>query len=244
LRTSLLFLWLVWALPLSAALPDLWPSKVEPGELKTRLAVPKNLPKELQPAVRFQKVFAAILNGEPLDDWRADLEALTKADPADPVAQGVSDVARVWQARVWMDDMDGVLKKYYQQHVAFPEKLDGLGNSLPETLRADPWGQPWVYSLRAPQGFARQTNQRYQLGPSRYPQLSTLAAALQNRRPPTASWKITAHDVAGTRSLQFTSATTSALIQPGGAVDGCVLLYIGSNWALLAAPDQLFSVPF
>jgi len=50
--------------------------------------------------------------------------------------------------------------------------------------------------------------------------------------------------VAGTRSLQFTSATTSALIQPGGAVDDCVLLYIGSNWALLAGQDQLFSVPF
>jgi len=84
----------------------------------------------------------------------------------------------------------------------------------------------------------------YQLGPTRNPRLSALRDAIQNRQPPVLTWKITSQEITGTLSLQFKSATVNALIQPGGTVAGYNLLYIGTGWALLAGPDQLFTVTF
>ena len=50
---------------------------------------------------------------------------------------------------------------------------------IPESLRLDPWGQPWIYKTTAPEGFAKLDDQRYELGPARYPQLSALATAIK-----------------------------------------------------------------
>jgi len=240
-RTSRLCLWLVLAGAASAAtVPDLWPLQPNPVTLSNQLGAAQDIPAALQPALQFQKIFCTILAGAPAATWRADLEKLARLTGTDPVAQGVREAARPWLARVWMEDIDGVLRDYYRHHVSFPDKLV----DLPEPLRTDPWGQPWVYSLHEPTGFKRQTNQRYQLGPTRNPQLSSLHAAIRNRRTPAPTWKITPQDIAGSRALQFQSATANALIQPGGTVEGCVLMFIGDGWALLGGPEQLFTVTF
>ena len=236
-----LYLALLVTVPAHAAtLPDLWPLQPTPTTLSNQLATAQAVPAALQPALQFQKIFCAILAGTPAAAWRADLEKLAHLTDADPVTQGVREAARPWLARVWMDDLAVVLRDYYRRHVSFPDKL----GDLPESLRADPWNQPWVYSVHAPTGFARQTNQRYQLGPTRNPQLSSLRDAIKNRKPPVIVWKITPQDIAGARALQFQSATANALIQPGGTVEGCVLMFIGNGWALLGGPEQLFTVMF
>jgi len=228
----------------AAPVSELWPLQPAPAAFSNQLVTTQNLPPALQPAVQFQKIFCAILAGTPAAAWRTDLEKIARPTATDPVSIGVSDAARTWLTRVWMDDLDTGLRNYYRQHVSFPDTLAALGKDWPESLHTDPWGDPWVYAPRAPVGFARQTNQRYQLGPTRNPRLSALRDAIQNRQPPVLTWKITPQEITGTLSLQFKSAAVNALIQPGGAVAGYNLLYIGTGWALLAGPDQLFTVTF
>ena len=240
-RTSRLCLWLVLAVPAGAAtLPELWPLQPVHATLSNQLATAKTIPAELQPALQFQKIFCTILSGAPASVWRADIEKFSRLTGNDPVAQGIREAARPWLARVWIEDLAVILRNYYRHHVSFPDKLV----DLPEVLRVDPWGQPWVYKLHEPVGFKRQTNQRYQIGTTRNPQLSLLSDAIKNRRPPAVAWKITPLDVGGARALQFQSATANALLQPGGMVDGYVLMFIGDGWALLGGPEQLFTVVF
>ena len=46
-------------------------------------------------------------------------------------------------------------------------------------------------------------------------------------------------------ALEFQSGgRVVGLIQPGGRIDAYPLLYIGDRWALMAGPDQLFTVAF
>ena len=244
-RTSCLCLGLGLTFPAAAATtPDLWPLQPNPATLSNQLAIAQNIPAALLPALQFQKTFCAILAGAPPPIWRADLEKFAHATGTDPVTSGVSETARMWLARVWVQDLDRELREYYRHHVSFPDALAALGKDWPDSLRADPWGEPWIYAPRTPPGFDRQTNQRYQLGPTRNPRLNSLRDAIQNRRPPTVTWKISVQEVGGTLSLQFKSATANALIQPGGVVEGYNLLFIGTGWALLAGPDQLFTVTF
>lgn len=224
--------------------PELWPLQADPAAIKPHLAAGKSLAPELGPAVEFQRVFCDILAGTPPDKWRGDLAGFLQPATNDVVAQGVAEVARVWLARMRMVEVDAVLKDYYRHHVAFPDTLTPVLKDLPAQLRVDPWGQPWVYSLHAPEGFARQPNQRYQLGPTRCPLLSGLRDAVKPRPPQPTPWKITASTVGQARAVLFTTKKTSALIQPGGAVDGNRLLFIGDRWALLAGQDQLFTVGF
>ena len=245
-RISRLFLfWLVLALPAHAAiLQELWPLQPNPATLSNQLASAHDVPAALQPALQFQKTFCAILLGAPAEAWRADLEKFAHLTGDDPVTQGVRFTASTWLARVWMQDIDAILRKYYQHHVCFPDTLAALGPTLPEALRVDPVGRPWLYQLQAPTGFARQTNQRYRLNPDQEIYVSSLRDAIHNRRPPAPPWKIKQQDVAGARALQFQGAKANTLIQPGGMVDGRVLMYIGDGWALFGGLDQLFTVTF
>lgn len=243
-NTKLLFAVLFFTMSAHAGLPqELWPLQPDPAAIKSKLADGKSLEPEVWPALKFQGVFCDILAGTPPEKWRGELEGFLKPATNDFVAQGVADVARAWLARARRLDVDVALQNYYRHHVAFPDTLAPVLKDLPEKLRVDPWGQPWAYTLHAPEGFARQANQRYQLGPARCPLLSSLRDAVQ-RRPQEVPWKITLQAVGGERSLQFKGPKTTALIQPGGTVDGYALLYIGDKWALLAGQDQLFAVSF
>ena len=237
-----------------AAPADLWPPNIKPLQLAEweKQAATERLAPELKPAVQFQKTFLKILpwkpsKAQPLEpDWVKELQAFIAADREDdPVAHGVAEVARAWFARAQMQKIDAALLQYYRQNVRFPEPFSAIEPSLPEPLRRDPWGQPWAYQPRAPQGFAKLTGQRYQLGPARFPELGPLSAVTGNRKPAAPAWKITPHQIGGKRTLEFRLDGSSATFEAGGmAAPSDRLLYIGEHWALLASPDQLFAVTF
>lgn len=235
---------------------EIWPTEaqaLDAGKLQAQLAVldkaAGSLPKTLQPALQFQKVFLQMISTSAQSTWRADLEKLSQLSGGDPVAQGAGELAKVWLARVQMQDLGRLLRDYYRDHVNFPRMLGQVERDIPKNLRTDPWGKPWVYAPQAPKGFSRLAGQRYQLGPERFPQLSTFKEATGKRPPVSCSWKVILRDMGGggAKALEFRSlsATSSAgVIQPGGRFEGSVLLHIGEQWALMAQGDQLFAVAF
>jgi len=173
------------------------------------------------------------------------MDKLAAAPGGDPVAEGVRDGARAWSARLQMADIGLALRLYYRNQVRFPATLSEIENNLPQNLRKDPWGEPWIYKPTAPQGFEHLATQRYQLGPTRYPNLTPLPEAATLRKPESHSWTISLPDAAGKKALEFRSPEKGAavsIIQPGGKIDGCSLLYIGDNWALMAGDDRVFAV--
>lgn len=252
---ALLFL----AMPFSAtaATPlEIWPAvptaaDVEqasrlPGNRDGRLTsgeVPASLPRALQPAVHFQKVFMKILAGEKASAWRTEMESFCNQPAETPLAAGLCEVARVWIARAQMQEIDALLHDYYRRNIRFPAKLADLG-PLPPALQKDPWGGAWSYSPLAPQGFSKLAAQRYQLGPARFPKLATLSEAIRKRLPPPHAWRIFLREAGGTTALEFRGAQSTAVIQPGGEIEGCRLLFTGDRWALMAGADQLFAVGF
>ena len=47
------------------------------------------------------------------------------------------------------------------------------------------------------------------------------------------------------RALEFQqNGATKGVIAAGGKIDNDTLLFIGDHWALMAATDQLFTIPF
>ena len=244
--------------------PDLWPLPVkvlsapalqqEGARIDAAAAM---LAPELKPAVRFEKVFLQIVSGVPENTWLPDLQGFVAAAANMPTApatmsaavpRGIAEVSRAWIARCQMRQIDGVLRQYYRKHVAFPEHLAAVELALPDSMRRDPWGQPWIYQSHAPAGlgerFARFTTQRYRLGPTRAPELGTLAEAIGDRNPPGVTWKITVRELGGRAALEFRAGGVVTAIEPGGRIGAFTLLFIGDRWALMAGVDQLFTVAF
>lgn len=239
-----------------AAPPDLWPmgvqAIVQPAD-REKLRVALNtatLPVELKPAVQFQITLLKILNSgtskaQPLEpEWVNDLRAFIAADREDdPVAHGVAEVSRAWLARIQMRKIDSVLHQYYRRNVRFPDQFSAILPDLPEPLRLDPWGQPWIYQPRAPEGFVKLTGQRYQLGPTQFPELGSLNHhdfPIFHTRKPT----LTLRTIGNKRALEIRTPASTAIIQAGGKTESSTLLYIGENWALFAGADQLFADAF
>jgi hypothetical protein len=251
---ALVFLLFIAASVRAATPLDVWPAQVAPldaSSLQARLTAvdvaAMGLPPELGPAVRFQKIFLRILSGEAVSTWRDEIAQAANAPSSTPVGNGIREVARAWFARAKMGEIDEALRAYYRQNVKFPPALADVEATIPPELRKDPWGDAWSYQLHAPQGFAEQVAQRYQLGPARDPQLGMLDEALRNRPAPGQPWTITVQEVAGNKALEFRfprANASVAVLQPGGKVDGCMLLYIGDHWALMAGVDQLFAVSY
>ncbi|HWB60390.1 MAG TPA: hypothetical protein VG733_12920 [Chthoniobacteraceae bacterium] len=239
-----------------AATPvDAWPQQVaflDKNAAKTQEAAVDDaaaaLPPELAPAAQFQKLFLEIMSGAPVDTWRGEIEKLAASKSQQPVDLALAEISRAWLARLQMADIDTTLRNYYRRNVRFPATLDEIAAGIPENLRKDPWGDPWVYKLATPQGFTGFEGQRYQLGPARYPHLGNLDDAVRHRSVKQPAWTIALRDIAGSKALEFRSdrAGTAVItvIQPGGRVDDCILLYIGDKWALMAGVDQLFAVTF
>ncbi len=64
---------------------------------------------------------------------------------------------------------------------------------------------------------------------------------MRARSPAGHSWQVTLRDAAGNTALEFRSKRENdsvAVLQPGGVVDDCTLLFIGDHWALMAAVDH------
>lgn len=217
-----------------------WPVKLAPLALaalteQLNALDAESLPANLRCAIQFQKAVLQIVSGTPSTSWRPALETLAKSAEN----EAVREAARIWLAREQIKEIDVVLKRYYVKHVNFPGTLTELGDTLPEQLRNDPWGEPWAYSLRAPRGMSKLKDQRYQLSPKRFPDL------MAQKRPPLPVFtKVTLSQIGDNKTLRFQTAAGEAMIQPGGVAAGATLLHIGENWALLAAQDQLFAVTF
>jgi len=240
---------------LRAATPlEIWPRQVpplNPGTLKEQLGVIENaadgLPSALRPAIQFQKIFLRILSGEEPSRWRGEIEKFATPSGSSPLESGLREIARAWLARVEMIEIDTVFHAYYRQYVRFPATLAEVESDIPAGLRKDPWGEAWHYEPHPPQGFERLTTQRYQLGPARFPQLGSLKDAAHHRDAVAQTWKITARDIAGSKALEFRGSSANAsvaVLQPGGSINECTLLFIGDGWALMAGVDQLFAVTF
>ena len=229
--------------PFSAAATtplEIWPAV--PSASQGEGIDPAGLPQSLLPAVRFQKLVLKIFAGAKSADWRTEMESFRNAPADNPISAALGDVARAWIARAQMEEIDALLRGYYRRNVRFPATLAEVGQ-LPPSLQKDPWGGSWRYSPSAPHGFSKLAGQRYQLGPACLPMLAPLSEAIRSR-PPLHEWTITPREVNGKPALEFRAAKSTAVIQPGGSIEGCVLLFIGDKWALMAGMDQLFDVAF
>ena len=241
-------------LPAHGAAADIWPAQVsalaDPSTLNQRIAALEaagtTLPPELTPAIRFEEVYLRVLARTAESDWLPPMHALADAPGADAMTATLRDVAKAWVARVEMRSLATVLDNFYARNVRYPASLADVEHDLSNDLKVDPWGEAWAYHTHAPTGFSNETAQRYTLGPKRYPDLGTLKEATVDRPlfiPP--AWKIVLRPVGASSALEFSrGASVLALLQAGGKVDAYTLLYIGDRWALLAAPDQLFTVSF
>ena len=233
----------IW--PQQASSPDKNALKAKTDMLDGAVAT---LPETLAPAVRFQKIFLQILSGAPVASWRGELEKFAASTGQGPVETGLAGISRAWIARLEMADIDKALHNYYRRNVRFPATLKEVETDIPENLRTDPWGDPWVYKTGAPRGFEQLEGQRYQLGPKRFPQLGSLGGAVRHRATQIPAWTITPRDISGSKALEFRSdrAGTPVIttIQAGGRVDDCILLFIGDKWALMAGMDQLFAIAY
>ena len=234
---------LIFALPFSAmaATPlEIWP--VVPAASQGEGIEANGLPRQLLPAVRFQELFLKILAGAKPADWQTGMESFCNPPADSPIAAALGEVARAWIARAQMEEIGALLHGYYRRNVRFPATLAELGQ-LPPSLQKDPWGGTWRYSSLSPQGFSKLAGQRFQLGPACLPKLAPLSEAIRSR-PQQHEWIITPREVNGKPALEVRGAKITAVIQPGGSIEGCVLLFIGDRWALMAGPDQLFAVGF
>jgi hypothetical protein len=244
--------WLAGAWPVLAA--EVWPAQTQPlneTTLKFQLdaldTAVKSLPKKLLPALKFQKLYWQMISGAPQSAWRAELEQSARQEGDEAVVNAVRELSRVWLARVQMQEIDAALLGYYRHNVAFPLSLDAVTEDIPAAAQKDPWGQPWVYKPVTPGGLKRHINQRYQIGPTRFPQLATFKDVVRKRTPPAAAWKIAPRSIGGGTALEFRAAGTDVLLatlQPGGLIGGNMLAFIGDRWALMAALDQFFMVNF
>ncbi|MBI5684824.1 MAG: hypothetical protein HZC54_07070 [Verrucomicrobia bacterium] len=233
---------------------EVWPAQTQPlneTTLKFQLdaldTAVKSLPKKLLPALRFQKLYWQMISGVPSAAWRAELERGARQEGDEPAVNAVRELSRVWLARVQMQEIDAALLGYYRHNVAFPLSLDAVMKEIPAAAQKDPWGQPWVYKPVTPGGLKRHINQRYQIGPTRFPQLATFKDAVRKRAPPATAWKISSRNIGGGTALEFRSTGAEqsvATLQPGGSVGGNMLVFIGDRWALMAALDQFFTVNF
>jgi hypothetical protein len=239
-----------------AATPlEIWPqqfSSLDKNALKAQTdmldSAAATLPQPVAPAVRFQRIFLRIISGAPASAWRDDVQKIASSTGKEPVESALAEISRAWLARLEMADIDVELHNYYRRNVRFPETLAEVEADIPANIRKDPWGDPWIYKPVAPQGFERLEDQRYQLGPTRFPQLGSLSQAVSHRAVQIPAWTISPRDISGSTALEFRSdrSGTSVIttVQAGGRVDDCILLFIGDHWALMAGVDQLFAVTF
>jgi hypothetical protein len=240
--------------PARGAAADIWPAQIAPiadeAALHQRIAnletAATTVPPNLVPAIRFEEAFVRAVGRAAESEWLPAMRALAAAPDQDPIASALRDLAKAWIARVEMRAIGVVLDNYYAQNVHYPKALSDVERDLPNDLKLDPWGEPWVYRTHAPDGFGKELFQRYVIGPKRFPDLGTLKEATVDRPPfnPPA-WKIAARTVGDGSALEFSDRTgVVALLQAGGKVGPYTLVYVGNRWALLAATDQLFTETF
>jgi hypothetical protein len=144
-----------------------------------------------------------------------------------------------------MHAWDKILRSAYVRKGRFPNSLEALLKTAPEELRLDPWGGEWVYAPTAPPHSPHLVGQRYQLGPSRYPKLSTIEAVAKSG-PVGPSGKISFSSLVGVNSLQVRGGPQglNGNFQVGESFDGFTVLWLQKEAALLSGPDGFIPLEF
>jgi hypothetical protein len=228
---------------------DLWKIQpIAPGDLAARTSTIDRdsgpVPPDARPALDFQKILLRIATNEPVTGWLPDVEKFTKMAGEDPAAKALRELALCWVARARMLEIDKALHAYYGQNVRFPDRLEDVRGEIPADAKSDPWGEAWVYKTTTPEGFSKLEKQRYQLGPARYPRLSTLRHFVESAAP-ALNWKATLRNVGGSKTLEIhTPDGKVAVVQAGGRVADATVAFIGDGWALCADSERLFAIAF
>lgn len=247
--TMLIAFGIMTSAALAAAPPPIWrndpenPSKVSAQNLAIE-GEEMQLPALVRPAAEFQKMLLQIRAGSEVTAWRSHMDRYAQNAGGDSVMVALRELARYWEARLAVHEIDRVLRNYYRENVQFPDRLDAVKSAIPEALRVDPWGEPWVYKPTVPEGFPDLQGQRYELGPTRFPHLSNLETAAK-AQPTSRGWKLALREVSGNKALEIHTAEGKvAVVQPGARVGEVSLAYIGDGWALFADTEGLFTETF
>jgi hypothetical protein len=233
-----------------AASDEVWPRQLpalDQSKLDTALAqlnaAAATLPPELGPAIDYQKLFLHIASGESPLGYEAEFQKLAATTRTDGVSVGVAQAARACLARAQMEKLGKILHDYYRHNVRFPDTLADVDAQIPKELNRDPWGDDWFYRPEKVPGFVGPGAQRYRIAPRRLPWLVYPQAGTEGPMTPELKWSIAVKEVAGGKALEFRptkAGASTGVIQPGGHVDDCFLLYIGEKWALLGTGDRLW----
>jgi hypothetical protein len=179
-RGALLGLTGALAAPAFAAAPPYFEAFNRAGKVEyNRLGVPA----EALPALELEGLLVRARAGEEPQQWVPGLRRFSGVEAPKGTAAALKTVALFWEARAQVSEWDKLLRGAYRKKARFPERLDELLQGAPEALRKDPWGEAWAYRATAPAHSPKLIGQRYQLGPSCYPDLLPMDA-LGKTAPP------------------------------------------------------------
>jgi hypothetical protein len=221
------------------------------------------VPAEALPALELEGLLARARAGEDPQKWVPALKAFSGVEAAKGTAAALKGVAQCWEARAQMSEWDRLLRAAYRKKARFPERLDDLLGSAPESLRKDPWGEAWAYRATAPTHSPKLVGQRYQLGPSRLPELSSLEAVgkASPLRPPAGvvfeflsinpgegggkggDSALVSLKVKDNRPSVVQTQRWSGAYQPGERFGDFWVVWIQRGGAILGHPDGLLAVP-
>ncbi|MEK0445561.1 MAG: hypothetical protein RLZZ399_882 [Verrucomicrobiota bacterium] len=200
---------------------------------------------DMKPFVDFERILFRARAGEPVEAWRESLQPFLKLSAERGKGAALKELALCWEARARMHAWDKILRSAYVRKGRFPNSLEALLKTAPEELRLDPWGGEWVYAPTAPPHSPHLVGQRYQLGPSRYPKLSTIEAVAKSG-PVGPSGKISFSSLVGVNSLQVRGGPQglNGNFQVGESFDGFTVLWLQKEAALLSGPDGFIPLEF
>jgi hypothetical protein len=254
------FVLLACCLPAPAATPPYFDAfnaarKVEVNKL--------GVPAEALPALELEGLLARARAGEDPQKWVPGLKTFSGVEAPKGTAAALKMVAQCWEARAQMIQWDKLLRAAYRKKARFPERLDDLLRGAPEALGKDPWGEAWAYRVTAPAHSPNLLGQRYQLGPSRFPDLSPLEVLgkVSPLRPPAGvvfeflsinpgdsaakggDAALVSLRVKDNRPSVAQSQRWSGAYQPGERFGDYWVVWIQRGGVLLGHPDGLLAVP-
>jgi hypothetical protein len=194
----------------AAVLASVFPAQAAPdffAFFNSKTPLPAQLPAapaEVAGVLEMEKILNRIRAGEPRETWRPLLERFTTFAGEKGVGAGLRELALAWEARARMQEWDAVLLKAYRKKARYPDSIEALLGTVPESLRTDPWGDPWSYAAAAPPHSPKLVGQRYVLVPKRFPKFMPLDLAIKAPpQLPVANLRFSA--TAGISSLEVNS---------------------------------------
>jgi hypothetical protein len=221
------------------------------------------VPAEALPALELEGLLSRARAGEDPQQWLPGLKRFSDVEAPKGTAAALKMVALCWEARAQAAEWDKLLRLAYRKKARFPGRLDDLLGTAPEALRKDPWGEAWAYRATAPEHSPKLVGQRYQLGPSRFPELAPLellAKTAPLRPPAGVSFEflsinpgdgaakggeaaVLSLKVKDTRPAAPQAQRWSGAYQVGDRFGDYWVVWIQRGGAILGHPDGLLAVP-